>query len=186
MNKTYSYSFNLSKKADIWISTVLYTLIAIAIIGTLLAVVRPRIDEMRDHYLIEQTINAMNKIDETVTAVKSAQGTTLSVSFQLSRGTLLVDPAKKIIEWRIPDSRYQYSEAGFPVDFGNIKVQTDKSYDRWNVSLKLNYSDLTISLDNKSESKIFQPSSAPYMIWIKNQGSDGAVLPKLKVDFTID
>jgi len=176
--------FFKGRKADVWISTVLYTLISLAIIGTLLAVVRPRIDEMRDHYLIDQTINALNQIDKTVTSVKTAQGMRLPVEFQLSRGILIFNTTDKIIQWNLPDSRYQYSEIGFPVTIGkSLSLKTLKSGDRWNISVQLNYSDINFTVNNQSSSKTYQSSSRVYSIWVENKGM---VDNMLKIDFGLE
>jgi len=178
--------FLKGKKADIWISTVLYTLISLAIIGTLLGVVRPRIDEMRDHYLIDQTIGALNQIDKTVTSVKTAQGMRLPVEFQLSRGILIFNTTSKIIQWSLPDSRYQYSETGFPVSIGKLSLKTSNtSSDRWNILVQLNYSDIIFTVNNQSIPKTYQSSSRVYSIWAENKGTDPAT-SMLKIDFGLE
>ena len=54
------------KRGDVWISAVLYILIGLAIMGLLLMVVRPRIEQMRDSITIDQTLATMNRLDETI------------------------------------------------------------------------------------------------------------------------
>ena len=44
------------KRGQIWVETVIYTLIGLTIIGLLLAVSKPQIDKQKDKALIEQKI----------------------------------------------------------------------------------------------------------------------------------
>ena len=45
-----------SRKGQIWIETVIYTLIGLALIGLVLAILTPKIKEFGDRQIIEQTI----------------------------------------------------------------------------------------------------------------------------------
>ena len=54
------------KRSQVWVETVIYTLIGLAVIGILLAAAKPKIDEMRDKLVVEQTIDSMNSIDEKI------------------------------------------------------------------------------------------------------------------------
>ena len=51
-------------KGQIWIETVLYTLIGLVLIGVTLAIVMPKINAARDRILVEQTASSMGVIDE--------------------------------------------------------------------------------------------------------------------------
>ena len=55
------------KKAQIWIETVLYTLIGLALIGIVLTIVTPKINEQKDRSVIEQSIEALNNFDSKIT-----------------------------------------------------------------------------------------------------------------------
>ena len=48
MKKRGLVSKRSDKKAQVWIETVIYTLIALALIGTVLAFVKPKIQEIQD------------------------------------------------------------------------------------------------------------------------------------------
>ena len=45
-------------KGQIWVETVLYTLIALALIGITLAFVMPKINESKNNLIVEQTISS--------------------------------------------------------------------------------------------------------------------------------
>ena len=47
------------KKGQIWVETVIYTLIAFAMIGLALSFVKPKIDEIQDRGIIEQSITLL-------------------------------------------------------------------------------------------------------------------------------
>ena len=47
-----------SKHGQVWVETVIYTLIAFALIGTVLTFVKPKIEEMQDSAIISQRNNS--------------------------------------------------------------------------------------------------------------------------------
>jgi len=161
-----------NKKAIVWISTVLYILIGLSIMGMLLAVVRPKIAEMKDSFVIDQSITAMNKLDETIIKTKQAIGTRLSYILQLSRGELEINPQEDVIELRIPDSAYKYSEPNVKINIGSIELLTKKAGGVWQVSLKLNYTGTDIIFSGRDEKKIFTATKLPYKFFIENLGNN--------------
>ena len=56
----------MRKKGQIWIETVLYTLIGLSLIGLVLAFVTPKINEARDNLVIEQTKDVMKIFDDKI------------------------------------------------------------------------------------------------------------------------
>ena len=46
----------LKKKGQIWVETVLYTLIGLALIGITLAIMMPKITQSREKVVVEQSI----------------------------------------------------------------------------------------------------------------------------------
>jgi len=159
-----------SKKGDVWVSTVLYTLIGLAIMGLLLMVVRPKIEQMRDTITIDQTISAMNKLDETISKTRVASGTRLEYLLQLSKGTFEINATTDNIIWTI-DSSVARSEVNKPINVGNIRLLTVPSADRWIVSVALNYSNLfNLTYNGKDENKVLGEAKIPYDLWIENRG----------------
>ena len=152
-----------------WVSTVLYTLISIAIIGILLAAVRPRIAEMKDNYVISQTIESLNVLDETINNAKAAEGTTLKYSLQMKKGNLIVDSESDRIIWK-SDSDYMYSEVGKKVQVGEIGALTEKKGNAYEVSLELDYPGINVTFSGQDKMKTLNPASLPYTLWIKNSG----------------
>jgi len=54
------------KRGQVWVETVIYTLIAFVMIGLVLAYAKPKIEELQDKALIEQSIEMMKDIDSTI------------------------------------------------------------------------------------------------------------------------
>ena len=65
----------------------------------MLVFVRPKIQEYQDNIVLEQTLEAMNQLDEKVQAVYyGGQGNTRTVDFQIKRGRIVLDPEKNQIQ----------------------------------------------------------------------------------------
>ncbi len=153
----------MKKQAFVWVSTVLYILISLAILGIVLAAVQPRINAARDKAAIEQTINMLNKFDQKIIEVdNSAVGNVRSLSLQLKKGTLTIESNNNQIIWQLTDSSYKYSEPGIDVNISRIKARTEEVAGGFEVTLRLVY-------DCSLSSKItrLQPAETPYNIFIK-------------------
>ena len=162
------------KKGAIWVSTVLYILISLAIIGLVIAAVTPRINSARDRATIEQSILMMDNLDSTIQQVSQIQGTKLSSEFKMSKGTLTIDPAGEKITWRFENSAYKYSEEGAPINISNVQVLTTKSPGGWTVELTLNYKN-SLNITSAITAPL-QPAEVPYKLWIENKGTQQGLI----------
>ena len=54
--------YTKNKRGQIWVETMVYTLIAFALIGLVLAFVKPKIQETQDKAIIEQSVNILKDI----------------------------------------------------------------------------------------------------------------------------
>lgn len=161
----------MEKKAVIWVSTVLYILITIAVLSIAFAALKPRIDEMRDKAIIEQSIDMMSKIDETISQVQDTQGTVREVQINLKKGSLIFDCPNKNIVWQF-DSVSKYSQETKPIQNGNIEILTNKKAGAsgvWNVTLKLVYEN-EITFEGQSVKKTINSAELPFTLYIKNTG----------------
>src|SRR4030042_4769821 len=175
----------VNKKADVWVSTVLYILIGMAVIGVLLAVIRPKVAEMKDSLSIDQTVESLNKFDEIMLRTRQATGTRLSYELMLSRGDLQLNTQSENITWIIRDSSYRYSQEGVPIKIGNIEILTQKKGQFWEVTLTRDYSASNINLlySGADTDKVLTAAKMPYKIFLENQG---LVENKQKIDITIE
>ena len=166
----------MQRRAQIWVESVIYTLIGIAIISLMLLVTKPKIQSTQDEFVVQQTLKALNDLDNKITEVMQATNNRRLVDFQLSRGTLLIDATNSKIQWELDDSSYMYSEPGFDVNIGSIRVRTDNSSgDQYIVKLTLDYSNKNkLTISKQIGSKELQPAKVPYSLVIENYGLDAS------------
>ena len=55
-----------AKPGQIWIETVIYTLIGLALIGVVLAIVTPKINAAQERIIIEQSISALSAFHDKI------------------------------------------------------------------------------------------------------------------------
>lgn len=159
-----------NKRGQIWVETVIYTLIGLAIIGIVLTIAKPKIEEKKDSIVIEQAIEALKNIDSKITDVRVAEGNRRSIELKIGRGDLVIDLDEDKINWVI-DSSFEYSEFGKTVPVGKVKVLTEDE-NPLKVILGLDYA-IDLTYDGES-SGVRQINSAPnpYTILVENKGRD--------------
>lgn len=165
---------NKNNKAQVWVETVIYTLIGLVLIGIVLAVATPAIQKQKDKSTIERTIDAMNELDRNILGVKGAGvANTREMSFSIGKGTLIVNSSNDKIFFQIDESSYPYSETGKSVDIPgtNQEVLTQKRGKKYLITLTLDYSrKIDITFNSKDETKILTQASTPYVIIVENNG----------------
>jgi len=168
----------MNTKGDVWVSTVLYTLIGLAIMGSMLAILQPKISEMRDKFVFEQTVQSMSALDDTITNVREATGMRLNYIIRLDKGNLVIDGANEKISWQA-QSRYQFSEQDKQINItgGKIQAFTISSGGLWDTTLTMNYaaSKIDIKINGANEARTLTPATNPYSIWITNKGISGGL-----------
>lgn len=159
------------KRGQIWIETVIYTLIGLAVIGLVLAGALPKINEKKDSLTIGQSIEALGKIDDKIYAVLGASGSRRVINLEVKSGSLVVDPATDTISWII-DSSFAYSEVDKPVSSGRLNITTTKKGD-YEVVLKLEYDDFDLRYDGQDfNERRFNIAPTPYIFVIENIGKE--------------
>ena len=158
-----------NKRAQIWISAVIYTLVGLTAIGLLLAIVQPRIQEIRDSITIKQTIEALHNFDSSLRSTLIAPGNKRNVEFKLSAGKLEIKPEQNLVVWTM-ESANKFSEPGIVTREGTIYILTEKGKP-WIVNLTLDYNEIA---DITSDTKTLSKSEKPYVISIENLGSTGS------------
>ena len=56
----------MEKRGQIWVETIVYTLIGLAIIAMLVAVAKPKINQMTEKAVITQTMESLNTLNEQI------------------------------------------------------------------------------------------------------------------------
>ena len=173
----------MNKKGQIWVETVVYTLIAFTLIGLVLAVAKPKIEEIQDKGIIEQSISVLNDIDIIIKTLGSS-GNQRLILLKINKGVLNIDGENDRIFFQL-DSRYEYSEPGQNVTSGNILIQT-KDLGKINevTLIKDYYGEYDITFQNTQELGKISKASTPYKLLIVNRGTDnlGKTIINLEVN----
>ena len=167
------------RKAQVWIETVIYTLIGLTIIGLVLAFAKPKIEEMRDKAIIDQTIEALNSLDNTISEIIISPGNVRVIGFSLRRGKLTINPLEDKIEFVLTDSKLIYSEPDKEISkgslsLGNLFVKTESKGNLNDIKVWLIYgNEINITYGGIESEKVLQQASTPYNIRIENRGLIG-------------
>lgn len=163
-----------SKIGQIWIETVIYTLIALIMIGAVLAFVRPKIQEIQDKLVIDQTFDTLEEIDSQITSViNGGVGNKRIINVEIKKGEIKIDPANENITFTLRESNSLYSEPGETIKIGKIETTTIETGKTSTVFLTLNYkAQYDIDYDTTTSPEILGKSPSPYKITITNQGGN--------------
>ena len=161
------------KGGQVWVETVIYTLIGLAVIGILLAVAKPKIDEMKDRAIIDQSIGIMDLVNEKIHAVRTAPGNRRVVDLKVGKGKFVVDNDNDAIYWIIDGAEVEYSQVGVwvPVS-GHMQVMTEEA-SPYTITLNMTYS-VDLRFDNSTTGqKELDEAPTPYSLKIENNGVEG-------------
>lgn len=168
-----------NKKGQVWIETVLYTLIGIVLMGLVLTFALPKINASKDKILIKQTISSLLGINERIESVSRAPGNIRNVEFTMKRGELFIDGEKEEIRFVISDLTLLYSQPGVEIKEGKVSVVSEEGQKKNKVTMKMHYSQ-NITYQNKDENKKFSGASTPYLFSIENSGAENG---NIVIDF---
>jgi type II secretory pathway pseudopilin PulG len=158
-------------RGQVWIETVMYTLIAFAIMGLVLAYARPKIEELQDRAIIEQSISMLKDIDSTLLNMGGA-GNQRVIEISIKKGDLKIDGKKDLISFEM-ESGFSYSEPDEIISNGNVDIQTTKSGKFNIINLTMNfYDDYNITNTKKDDIKTISKSPVAYTLTISNRGTE--------------
>jgi uncharacterized protein (UPF0333 family) len=160
-----------NRRAQVWVETVLYTLIAFTIIGMVLTYIKPEIEKFQDKAIIKQSITLMSDIDSKIyDVVKNGEGNKRIMEISVKEGYLTIDGNNDSILFEI-ESIYPYTEPGEEYSEQGIEISTVEKSGKNEITLLNDYSDtLNITYLGKEEAKILPKSSASYKIYVENKG----------------
>jgi hypothetical protein len=175
MKQNQNRSLNQKEKSQIWVETVIYTLIGLTIIGILLSVANPIVEKMRDKSILKQTIDAMDIMDKKISEIEQSAGSIGIVDFKIAKGRFIINGKENITEFVLEDTRLEFSQIGETIKEGNINIKTEEHGNRFNVHLIRNYSTIIdVEVDDvdplTDKIKTLQAGSVPYKIYIENKG----------------
>lgn len=159
-----------NKKAQIWIETVIYTLIAIVLLGLVIAFAKPYIEKQKDKAIIDSAIGMMNEIDNQITDVKrKGVSNQREVSFFIKKGQVIVDAPNNEIKFELESTKYEASALGQTIQIPGtaLKIKTEKAGSNFKVAIWIKYSDANILYENQDTLKEFETSPSPYRIMVE-------------------
>ena len=161
------------KIGQVWVETVVYTLIAFAMIGLVLSFARPKIEESKDKAVIEQSIQIMEEIDAEVQLIRDVPGNKRVITLYLKQGSLIFDGTNDKMYFEL-ESEYQYSESGEIIEQGNLEVQSFEKGEFNDINITQNYGEdfINVTYDDQDIPKIISAASTAYKIVITNTGYD--------------
>lgn len=173
----------MEKRGQVWVETVIYTLIAFVMIGSVLAFVKPKIEEFQDKAIIDQTLNAVENINGVILSViQGGAGNKRIVEFGIKKGLLKLDAETDKLIFEI-ESKFAYSEPGVDVPVGNAIARTESQGKTNLITITVDYSDkYDITYQEGNQLKLINKAATPYKIAISNNGKENT---KTKIDFTV-
>jgi len=157
------------KRGQIWIETVIYTLIALIMIGAVLGFARPKIQEIQDKLTIDKSFEMLQEIDAQVSSVvEGGAGNKRTITIEVKKGEINIASGKII--FTIGDSKSVYSEPGEEITIDKIKVKTEQTGDVNTVTLTLDYEDTPQIVTRDGSSIKLTKSPSPYKLSITNNG----------------
>jgi len=161
----------MKKRGQIWIETVIYTLIGLSILGAVIAIVTPRITQMNDRVIITQTMDSMNKMNEQIRDALIYAGSQREILLMVKRGEYLLDGTNNVIYFFLKNTGYQYSELNSSFNQGDVTIlTTEKGNKKYDISLMLNYSRFNVTYTGKDMNKTFTSAPTAYRLLIINEG----------------
>lgn len=173
-----------SKRSQIWIETVIYTLIAFIMIGLVLGYVKPKIEELQDKAVIEQSVSMLETIDTTILTL-GGTGNQRIIELGVKKGEFKIDATEDKLIFET-ESKYEYSEPEKAIHDGNIEIITKEQSKEYIVTLTLDYSGAyDITYDDSDELKTISKSPTAYKLIISNKGvGDGETL--VQIDMKVE
>jgi len=171
------------KKGQVWIETVIYTLIGLALIGMILAFALPKITKTQEKILVEQTIESLKVLDQTIINVaESGEDNVRSFEISFKEGDLQIDAQNDSIYFILTGMDSYYSQKDVVVTDGRVGILSSGNEDSSNVKIYLNYTGYAdISYDGTEDAGKITRSPVAYKLLISNLGNSEEGLPKVDI-----
>ncbi len=135
----------MKKKAQVWVSAVLYILIMVVAITIILNTGLPVLEKMKDKTIFVQAKNTLLTLDQYIQRIKAeGQGSQRVIPIEIRKGDFIVEGDKLL--WQL-ETEAEIIEPRSSIDIGNIRissnsdvntVETDSCYILENSKIKVN------------------------------------------------
>jgi type II secretory pathway pseudopilin PulG len=165
------------KRGQVLVEAVIYILIALTLIGVVLAFAYPKIEEIQDKAIIEQSSEMMQDIADTITELRQGGGgNQREIELGIKKGELKINSENDTLVFELKSS-YQYSEPGKQYERGNVIILTEEISDYNLITIRLKYEDVfNITYEGTENSKILSKGGIPYKLLFKNTGEAGGII----------
>jgi hypothetical protein len=171
-----------NSRGQVWVETVIYLLIAFVMIGLVLSFIKPKIEQIKDKAIIEQSIQIIQDIDNSILTM-GGSGNKRLLEIGIKKGSLIIDSENDTIIFEM-EGAYMYSEPGETVKTGNIEAVTEKNGRNNRVTLKRDFGDeYNITYNDEESTKTLTRAPSPYRMFITNNGIS---LNKINIDFSVE
>jgi hypothetical protein len=164
------------RRGQVWVETVIYTLIGLALIGLVLGFVTPRLDSAKDNAVVEQSISSLGDLDGKINEVLQAPGNVRQIDFTMKKGELFFNKVgENKIEFVLTGLKKPFSEPESEINFGKVTLVSQEDQKTNSVVLTLDYSvrnKIDLKYEDLDEEKKFTQSGTPYKFEITNKGVD--------------
>lgn len=160
-----------SKKAQVWVETVVYTLIAFAMIGLVLSFVKPKIEENKDQSILEQSRGIIESIEYLIEEVRGAPGNTRALDLSIKKGSLTINGINDSISFEM-ESNFKYSELGRTTEEGDLNITTVEKGKFYLVNIVRDYEKYNITFEGNETVKKLHAAPSEYKVMISNEGED--------------
>jgi len=165
----------MKKRGQVWVETLIYTLIAFVMMGIVLYFATPKITQAQDKAIIDQTVKVMEDINTVITTI-GIPGNKRLVEITIKKGDFKIDSIENKIIFEI-ESKYQYSEIGDAIEYGGILATTEQKGDNYFITLVSDYSNsYNLTYTSQNIIKTLTQSATAYNLFITNNGGDPVVI----------
>lgn len=163
-----------NSKAQVWVETVLYTLIGIILIGLVLTFAYPKINASKDRTIVEQSINSLRDLDEVISLVNlRGPGNVKTYELTLKKGELIIDGKAEKISLILTGLSSAYSEPGVSIENGRVNIMTTKKQKTYETELNLTYSQINLAFEGIDQVEKISASPAINKFLVSNEGLTG-------------
>lgn len=168
-----------TKRGQVWVETVIYTLIAFVVLGGVLAFAKPKIEELQDESAIQDSIKMLEKMDKKINEISPTTGNKRKLGLSVRKGSFLIDSKNNSLKFNIETS-YQYSEPGRTVNQGDIKIMNTQVGEKYRLNATLDYENYNLTWSGENKKELLSSSPTEYQIFVSNEGTHNS---KKKINF---
>lgn len=171
----------MEKRGQVWIETVTYTLVAFVLISLVLAFAKPKIDELQDQSILEQSSKMIKEMDYIIQEIlEKGVGNKRKVEINLRKGDFTINSENNSLIFYL-EGKYMYSQPNEKITDSGIDILTVEKGKNYFVTLEKKYDNINITYMGKEESKKITKSSNTYTFFITNKGGENNT-----IDFQIE